>query len=494
MIFAQIAIFVIIVMLLCCKFANRMRGLPAGPTPWPFVGNVWQAPMENIDLVLNEFKKKYGGIFTLWLPYPTVVIADHEMLKRNIVRNGEAFSGRPDTFIMDMLVQGNYGLFFMENYWWKAQRRFTTHIFRSLGVGQAGTQDTIASLATSLVDKVQSENGNAFELRPYLVHVVGNVIHKHLFGFTREWEETDIHDFHVAINEVLENFTSPKTQLLDAWPWLAYLDRPLSLGIPTATRANDAILLTLEQALAEHKSSINYDEEPSSYMDAFLKEIKSRAAENALVDGFTEKQLIVAIYDLYSAGMETIIIVIRFAFLYLINNPEMQMRIHEEIDREIGRERQIVMDDQKRLPYTCAFLQEVYRLGYVLPVNFLRSTLQHVPDCEGYSLQPGTRVIAQFQSVHVDKKHFDDPQVFRPERFLNENGDYVRDDRVNPFSLGKRSCLGENLARMEVFLYFCTLVQHFEWKPERANSPPPVEVITSSLRAPRSFKLCALRR
>lgn len=74
-------------------------------------------------------------------------------------------------------------------------------------------------------------------------------------------------------------------------------------------------------------------------MDAFLKEMKIRAAENALEDGFTEKQLIVAIYDLYSAGMETIIIVLRFAFLYLVNNPETQKRIHEELDRNVGRER-----------------------------------------------------------------------------------------------------------------------------------------------------------
>ena len=74
-------------------------------------------------------------------------------------------------------------------------------------------------------------------------------------------------------------------------------------------------------------------------MDAFLKEMKIRAAENALEDGFTEKQLIVAIYDLYSAGMETIIIVLRFAFLYLVNNPETQKRIHDELDKNVGRER-----------------------------------------------------------------------------------------------------------------------------------------------------------
>lgn len=77
------------------------------------------------------------------------------------------------------------------------------------------------------------------------------------------------------------------------------------------------------------------------------------------------------------------------------------------------------MDDQKHLPYTCAFLQEVYRLGYVLPVNFLRCTLTDVEDCEGYRLNAGTRVIAQFQSVHVDKKHFPDPEHFNPDRFLN---------------------------------------------------------------------------
>lgn len=114
------------------------------------------------------------------------------MLKRNIVKNGESFSGRPDTFIMDMLVQGNYGLFFMENNWWKAQRRFTTHIFRSLGVGQAGTQDTIASLASGLVEKIDGQKDKPIELRPLLVvsiilKIVSFILIKYIdFGWIRK--------------------------------------------------------------------------------------------------------------------------------------------------------------------------------------------------------------------------------------------------------------------------------------------------------------------
>ncbi|CAD6186505.1 unnamed protein product [Caenorhabditis auriculariae] len=486
----ELLVLLLIVVFVLCKNVNRLRGLPPGPTPFPIVGNVFQISMERFDTQINEYKKEYGGIFTLWLPFPTVIICDYDMLKRNVIRNGEAFAGRPDTFVMDMLVQGNYGLFFMENYWYKAQRKFTSHIFRSLGVGQAGTQETIANLASGLVPLIEKEKGEPMELRKYLVHAVGNVIHKHLFGFTREWDEKEIFDFHVEINEVLEHFTAPKTQLLDAWPCLAYLDKPLQLGIPTTMKANNKILDRLERTLETHKKAINYDEEPTNYIDAYLKEIKLRMAD-ADIEGFTEKQLVVAIYDLYSAGMETIIIVIRFAFLYMLNNPEAQSRIHEELDNVVGRERGVVMDDQKLLPYTCAFLQEVYRLGYVLPVNFLRCTLEDTK-CEGYNLRAGTRIIAQFQSAHIDAKHFEDPEVFSAERFL-QNGQFVRDERIMPFSIGKRSCLGEYLARMEVFLYFCTLLQKFEWKPE-GDKAPPVEVITSSLRAPTPFKLRAIPR
>ncbi|VDL85191.1 unnamed protein product, partial [Nippostrongylus brasiliensis] len=333
--------------------------------------------MEGIDVHLLRLKKIYGDVFTLWLPFPTVVIGGHEALKRTIVRDGESYAGRPDTYIMVLLVQGNYGLLFEENDWYRSQRRFTIQTLKNLGVGKDAIKKTISLLAHRTVEILGKSQGEPLELRHYLTNAVGNVINQLAFGYVRPPEDTEIVRFQFLLNEVFEHFNSPKMLLLDVVPFLRHFDHFLGLGIESTLHGNDAIL--------------------------------------------------------------------------------------EFIQKEI------TMDDQKILPYTCAFLQEVYRAGYVVSVNFLRITTEDV-ECEGYKLRRGTRVIPQFPSVHMDESIYPRPELIIPERHLKD-GQYIKDDRITAFSVGKRACLGENLARMEVFTFFATLMQKFRFEPEGLYPP-----------------------
>ncbi|KAK6727786.1 hypothetical protein RB195_005457 [Necator americanus] len=273
--------------------------------------------------------------------------------------------------------------------------------------------------------------------------------------------------------------------LLDVCPFLRHFDHLLGFGIKTTLHGNEAILEFVQKQFDEHKKSINYDQEPTNYLDAYLHEIHRRGKEG-IQEGFIEKQCIAAIYDLYSAGLETIVITLRFCFLFILNYPHIQRKIHQEIDDVIGQERDITMDDQKILPYTCAFLQEVYRVGYVGYVNFLRITMENV-NCEGYKLPKGTRVIPQFPSVHMDESIYPRAELVVPERHLKD-GQFIKDDRITGFSVGKRACLGESLARMEVFMFFTSLMQKFHFEPE-GLCPPEPKLQTSTLRTPLPYKI-----
>ncbi|VDL85119.1 unnamed protein product [Nippostrongylus brasiliensis] len=373
--------------------------------------------MEGIDVHLLRLKKIYGDVFTLWLPFPTVVIGGHEALKRTIVRDGESYAGRPDTYIMVLLVQGNYGLLFEENDWYRSQRRFTIQTLKNLGVGKDAIKNA-----------------------------VGNVINQLAFGYVRPPEDTEIVRFQFLLNEVFEHFNSPKMLLLDVVPFLRHFDHFLGLGIESTLHGNDAILEFIQKEFENHKRMINYDQEPTNYLDAYIHEIHRREKEG-IKDEFTEKQCVVAIYDLYSAGLETIVNTLRFCFIFILNYPLIQERIHKEIDDAIGREREITMDDQKILPYTCAFLQEVYRAGYVVSVNFLRITTEDV-ECEGYKLRRGTRVIPQFPSVHMDESIYPRPELIIPERHLKVS------------KLSAESEVGESILRRSFPIYcsftFCS--------------------------------------
>jgi len=83
----------------------------------------------------------------------------------------------------------------------------------------------------------------------------------------------------------------------------------------------------------------------------------------------------------------------------------------------------------------------------------------------GYFVKAKSTVIVNLRSAHMDPKEWPEPEVFRPERFIDQSGALFGRERVIPFSLGKRSCLGELLARQELFLLFSTLVQRFHILP-----------------------------
>ena len=68
--------------------------------------------------------------------------------------------------------------------------------------------------------------------------------------------------------------------------------------------------------------------------------------------------------------------------------------------------------------------------------------------------------------MHFDQNYWDNPEVFDPSRFIDEKSQtFKTNERLIPFSIGKRYCLGQSLAEKEYFLFFVGLLQKFEFLP-----------------------------
>ena len=81
-------------------------------------------------------------------------------------------------------------------------------------------------------------------------------------------------------------------------------------------------------------------------------------------------------------------------------------------------------------------------------------------------------VIGSLYHVMNDPQHFENPRKFYPTRFLDSNNRFVNDERVCPFGLGKRYCLGKSLAEKEYFLFFVGLMQSFVLSPDPESVLP----------------------
>ncbi|XP_072496119.1 cytochrome P450 2C23-like isoform X1 [Notamacropus eugenii] len=178
---------------------------------------------------------------------------------------------------------------------------------------------------------------------------------------------------------------------------------------------------------------------------------------------FDLENLLATASNLLCAGTEPTSSTLRYGLLLILKHPEVQAKIHREIDRVIGPHRVPSMNDRQDMPYMDAMVHEVQRFITLKPFNFPHALNQDI-QLHQYVIPKGTTIFPMIFPVLHDSKEFHNPDQFDPHHFLEKNGKFKKSDYFMPFSIGKRSCLGEGLARMMLFLFFTTLLQNFTLK------------------------------
>ena len=170
-----------------------------------------------------------------------------------------------------------------------------------------------------------------------------------------------------------------------------------------------------------HEMSLEtFDEEKASddLIFAFLKELNSQSADKNST--FTLTQLVMVILDIFIAGAQTTSTTIDLALMITLMRPDLQEKLSAEIFKVIGHDGSPNYAERGKTPFVEATLLEVQRFFHIVPLSGPRRVLK---TCElaGYTIPKNTTVLIDLRSVHMDKEFWKDPEVFRPERFLNAN-------------------------------------------------------------------------
>lgn len=233
---------------------------------------------------------------------------------------------------------------------------------------------------------------------------------------------------------------------------------------------------------------------------------------------FSHEQLLSLCVDFVQAGTETTSNTLSFGLMYMLHNKRVSDLVHAELDNIIGRTRLPRLSDRTQLPYIEAVLCEIQRYASVAPLAIAHRTTETVKFMS-YVIPKDTVTLVSLYSLNMDALYWKDPQEFRPERFLNERGDLIpHGDHFIPFGLGKyneflivmlfktitnfsdiiclgkRRCIGENIARSSLFIYFASFMQAFKMAVPTGVNLPDINPMDGITLQPKPFKVELIRR
>ncbi|XP_067845692.1 cytochrome P450 2J2-like [Heptranchias perlo] len=486
-----VLVFLFVFLLVADTLYTRVpKNFPPGPVALPFIGNAFQLNIKEPHIQFCKFAEKYGDIFSLRLGSSNfVTLNGFKVFKEAVVHQTDAFAGPISDPLVNELLKG-HGIQCSNGHVWKEQRKFAVTTLRNFGVGQKSLEERILEEIKHLHNAFEEEKGEYLR-QPFNPHykisnAVTNIICSIVFGERYEYNDTSLQELLHSLNKIehacfllqlyilfptiMKHLPGPHNNIFVLW---------------------EKILEYLREKIQKHRDTWN-PTEPRDFIDCFMSEMEKGTPNSS----FHEENLLHSTVDLFLAGTETTSTTLRWALLYMAAYPDIQEKIHAEIESVIGLSRQPMVDDKPNLPYTNAVIHEIQRKSNIVPLNLTRETTRDTTI--GRYLIPkviGTEILDAKASFETNKSELAVPQA--PTTLLGSAVAYPTVLKVTQVAVEearsgrKRNCMGEMLARMELFLFFTSFLQKFKFQV-----PEGVEISLDGRMgmtlAPLPYRICAI--
>ncbi len=396
--------------------------------------------------------REYGDMAHYKVGRQHVVFVNHpELIREVLVVQNDNFIKERTVRRMKLLV--GEGMITSEGSLNRAQRQVAQPAFQRQHV--PAYADTMVEYARRARDAWQT--GATYDIALEMMHLTLGVVAQALFS-------TDLGDEVLEVAESINRIM----RLYHFMIMVPAVERLVNLPLPgvRAFRWNrERVDRTVYRMIQEHRLGLRDSDDLLSLM------LHATGDE----DGGATAKLRDQVITIFLAGYETVSNALTWTWYLLSQHPEVERRLHAEIEDVLGR-RTASADDYPRLRYTQMVLSEAMRL-YPPAWGMGRQSLRDF-ELRGYRLPAGTVVAMSQFIMHRDARYFSDPLRFDPNRFLPEH-DAVRPKLAYfPFGAGKRQCIGEGFAWMEGVLVLATIAQRWRLRLVSGYPVEPEPLIT----------------
>ncbi|KAG1877308.1 cytochrome P450 [Suillus subluteus] len=419
--------------------------LPPSPPTWRLRGHF--LPPNNASPTVARWIDEYGPLITIRSGIQTVVIIGRYKAAVDIMeKQGRMLADRPRLVAGEILTRGLVMVVSRAGDRFRRKRRaLHTHLqpksaeaYQPLQMSQAKT------VILSILDDPRN-------FQNHVTTYAAATIMKIAYGKTTPTLATDpeIREARQLIRR-LNPILRHGYYLVDSIPWLKYLPWYAPELKDEFKRTKRLYTDQLNHVKLQMQS--NEDIGPS-----FSKYI----LENGHLYDLTETEMAYLAGSFFGAGTETTAVAISTVLMAAAHFPEEQAKVQVELDAVIGRERAPTFADKTSLPRLEAFISEALRWRPVALEGFPHRTTEDVI-WENYCIPAGTTVTGNHWAISRDPEVYPEPDAFKPQRWINDQGRLRDDLTFFVFGFGRRVCPGQHVANRSVFINSLLILWAFQ--------------------------------
>ncbi|KAA0043015.1 cytochrome P450 89A2-like [Cucumis melo var. makuwa] len=459
--------------------------LPPGPPSIPIFTNfLWlrRSPLQ-IESLLRSFVTKYGPVVTLPIGnHPVIFIADRSIAHKALFEHGALFADRPPAPPLSKVISSNQYNISSASYgplWRLLRRNLTSHILHSSRIrfysqARKWVLDILLSrLQSHSQSKIPVLLVENFQYAMFCLLV--------LMCFGDKLEESQIREVEKVERELILSFQ--RFNIFNFWPkftkillrkrWEAFLqirknqENVLNRLIEERRKAN------------KNRATKAQNEEKEEFVVSYVDTLLDLELPNEDNRKLSNEEIVTLCSEFLNAGTDTTSTALQWIMANIVKNPKIQNKLLAEMKGILGNgstEDEVKEEDLEKLPYLKAVVLEGLRRHppghFVLPHAVKEDTI-----FENYMIPKNGTVNFMVAEMGLDPKVWEDPMVFKPERFLKGGeGEGVvfditgsKEIKMMPFGAGRRMCPGFVLAILHLEYFIANLVWRFEWKEVKGD-------------------------
>lgn len=406
-----------------------------------------------------------------------LILNNREAIEDAFVKHASSFSGRITPYMEKYHFKIDEKGFIFKNYGdeFKKYQRLTLSVLRDFGFGATSLMETrILIEVDELIKYFRKLNGETFDPKKIITISVSNAPMNILFGRRTKYE-----DGLCEVCAALEEGIQESDPSLDLFPLLRFSPthrKNFLKSIEFYKRIMAAAEKEIERSLRDDSD------------DCFVRRYVERDGPE-----YDRQQLLYTIRDFIAGSTDTTSVTMLWMIALLVDYPRVLERIQQEIDSVIPRNRHPQVEDEQRMPFTQATIWEVQRHRPAAPLAVPHLT-QNDTEVLGYFVPKGVVILANLNGSNMHRDDWSDPEAFTPERFLDEENNPINKTKSIPFSLGRRSCPGESLARRQLFLFTTGILQNFTILPPEGVKSLNVKAVPAFVDMPEPFEVRIIPR